>query len=238
MRRREDYDWSTSFNQSSIGLPSRSMPDYDGRRRYRGRHSVSRTATQAAGRANGPNSTRSARNGNLQSGPQRAPLHSSTPSFDENSGSQRRSVTPHPTIAGMPTWTSPPQLQPTASGRPSSLPTERSPLGEATEVRPNTLSSRTPSGSSTMSTPLLDTPWIDSHNAANNALVGWRMPITTNGRPASASFINDMPQSRLQQLHEDLDSLGVHIQNHRLPDYMLAPNDADPDTYMGSMNRR
>lgn len=239
MRRREEYDWSTSFNQSSIGLPSRSMPDYDGRRRYRGRHSVSRTASQAAGRANGPNSTRSARNVNLQSGPIRAPVHNSTSSFDENSGSQRRSVTPHPTIAGIPTWSSPPQLQSTASGRPSSLPTERSPLGEATEVRPNALSFRTPSGNSTMPTSLLDTPWIDSHHAANNALVGWRMPITTNGRPASTSFINDMPQSRLQQLHEDLDSLGVHIQNHRLPDYMLGPPDADTDTYLAaSINRR
>jgi hypothetical protein len=239
MRRREDYDWSTSFSHSSIGLPSRSMPDYDGRRRYRGRHSVSRTATQAAGRANGPNSTRSARNVNLQSGPLRAPVHSSTPSFDENSGSQRRSVTPHPTTtAGIPTWSSPPQLQSTTSGRPSSLPTERSPLGEATEVRPNTLSSRAPSGSSTISTSHVETPWIDTNHVANNALVGWRMPITTNGRPASASFINDMPQSRLQQLHEDLDSLDVHIRTHRLPDYMLAPNNANHAARMGNMNRR
>jgi len=238
MRRREDYDWSTSFNQSSIGIPSRSMPDYDGRRRYRGRHSVSRTATQASGRANGPNSNRLARNVSLQSGPMRAPIYSSTPSFDENSASQRRSVTPHPTITGIPTWSSPPQLQSTASGRPSSLPTERSPLGEATEVRPNALGSRTPSGSSTMSTPLIDTPWLESHHAANNTPAGWRMPITSNGRPASTSFINDMPQSRLQQLHEDLDSLGVHTQNHRLPPYMTASNDADADAHMGSVNRR
>jgi len=238
MRGPDDYDWSSSFNQNSIGHSSRSMPDYDGRRRYRGRHSVSRMATQAAGRANGPNSTRSARNVNLQPGPLRAPVHSSTPSFDENSGSQRRSVTPHPTIAGIPTWSSPPQLQSTASGRPSSLPTERSPLGEATEVRPNALNSRTPSGGSTMSTSLLDTTWIDSHHAANSALVGWRMPTTNNGRPASTSFINDTPQSRLQQPHEDLDSLGVPIQSHRPPPYLLAPNAADPDTRMGSMNRR
>jgi hypothetical protein len=213
------------------------MPDYDGRRRYRGRHSVSRTATQAAGRANGPNSSRSARNVNLQSGPMRTPVHSSAPSFDENSASQRRSVTPHPTITGTPTWSSPPQLQSTASGRPSSLPTERSPLGEATEVRPNALNSRTPSGSSTMSTPL-DQPWMDSHHTVNNVPVGWRMPITSTGRPASTSFLNDMPQSRLQQLHEDLDSLGGHIQNYRLPPYMLASNDADPDNHMGGVNRR
>jgi hypothetical protein len=214
------------------------MPDFDGRRRYRGRHSVSRTATQAAGRANGPNSNRLSRNVSLQGGPMRAPVHSSISSFEENSASQRRSVTPHPTITGIPTWSSPPQLQSTTSGRPSSLPTERSPLGAAVEVRPNAPSSRTPSSSSTTSTAVVETPWLESHHAANNPPVDWRTPVTSNGRPASTSFINDMPQSRLQQFHEDLDSLGVHIPNHRLPLYVVAPNDADPDTSMVSGNRR
>lgn len=206
------------------------MPDYDGRRRYRGRHNVSRMATQTASRTNGPNSTRSARNVNLPPGPMRAPTHSSTPSFDENSTSQRRSVTPHPTIAGTNTWSSPPQMQSITSGRPSSLPTERSPLGEGTELRPNGLSSRTLSGSSTISMPLIDHEWTDAHHTSNNAPLGWRMPMTSNGRPASASFINDSPQSRLQQLHEDL---GVHLQNNRLPPYMTTSNEADLDPHMG-----
>lgn len=235
MRRRDDYDWGASFSQSSIGLPSRSIPDYDGRRRYRGRHSVSRMATQTAGRSNGFSSTRSARNVNLQPGPMRAPIHSSTPSFDENSTSQRRSVTPHPTITGTYTWSSPPQIQSAASGRPSSLPTERSPLGEAAEVPPNIPGSRTPSGGSTMSTPFTDHEWNDSHHTSNNALLGWRMPITDNGRPASASFINDISRSRLQQIHDDL---GAHLRNNRPPLYMTASNEADLDPHTGSQNRR
>jgi hypothetical protein len=193
------------------------MPDYDGRRRYRGRHNVTRMATQIAGRTNGSNSNRSARSVNLPSGPMRAPIHSNTPSFDENSTSQRRSVTPHPTIAGTNTWSSPPQIQSTASGRPSSLPTERSPLGEGTELRPNVLGSRTPSGSSTMSVPLLDHEWTDAHHTGNNGPIGWRMPMTNNGRPASASFINDM---------------------NRLPPYMPISNEADLDPHTGSWNNR
>jgi hypothetical protein len=189
-------------------------------------------ATQTAGRTNGSNSTRSARNVNLPSGPMRAPIHSSTPSFDENSTSQRRSVTPHPTIAGATTWSSPPQLQSTASGRPSSLPTERSPLGEGTELRPNVLSSRTPSGSSTMSIPLIDHEWTEGQHISSNAPLAWRMPTTSNGRPASTSFINDLSQPRLHQFHEDL---GAH---NRLPPYMTTSNEADLDPHTGSLNHR
>jgi hypothetical protein len=190
---------------------------------------VSRTASQTANRTSGLSSARSSRTPNLQTGPMRTPVHSNTPSFDENSTSQRRSVTPHPTITGHPTWSSPPQIQPTVAGRPSSLPTERSPLGEANDVRPDNMGSRTSSGSSTISNPL-DRPWSDNSSHSVNSFTGWMIP-TSNGRPASATFINEMPQVRLQQLHDD-------FQNNRLPPYLSSSNEAAFNSQTGNLIRR
>jgi hypothetical protein len=194
-RRDEDSHWGTSFNQTSNGVPSRSIPDYDGRRRYRSRN-ANRTASQAASRSNGPNSARSNRNSSYHSGPLRTPAHSSNPSFDENITSQRRSVTPHPTITSTPIWSSPPQAQTTAAGRPSSLPTERSPLGEASEVRDDSTTPRSPNGNNTIS------QWQGNNTTSGTLFHNWVTATTSNGRPVSATFINEMPNARLQQPHQ------------------------------------
>jgi hypothetical protein len=199
------------------------MPDYDGRRRFRGRHSVSRTATQIANRPNGQSSTRSSRNSNPPSGPMRTPIHSSTPSFDDTTASQRRSVTPHPTLVGIPTWTSQSQSPPATSERLSTLPTERSSPGDANEASRDILGPRTPNGSITMATPPLERSWSEANNASIEPYNGW----VSSGRPASATFINEMPQARLQQFENGINTGSAEnpIQNNRFaPPYMTNPS--------------
>ena len=214
------------------------MPDYDGRRRARGHRSVSRTASQTTSRSNVPSSTRATRNTNTQSGPLRTPTHSSTPSFDENITSQRRSVTPHPTITGNISWSSPTQGQTATSGRPSSLPTERSPLGDPSDVRDDITGPHTPNGSNAIASPHVDRHWSDNNNAPGSMFNGWISPTTNNGRPLSATFINEMPQARLLQLNDDLNSLNSYNQNNRLPPYISNSNAAEFASQSGSLGRR
>jgi hypothetical protein len=235
LRRRDENEWMSSANQSSTGPSSRSIPDHDGRRRsYRARHSVSRTVTQPTIRANGPSATRSNRNAATQSGPMRTPIHSSTPSFDENSTAGQRSITPHPTNTGQSIWLSPSVTEVPISDRPSSLPTERSPLGEGSE------GVRTTTGNNTMSNSLrdraLDREWLRNQVTSGNMSQNWMMPSTLNGRPASATFHNELPHMRLQQLQDGLNVL--HNHTRQPPPYQSTSSEAEFDPRTGGFIRR
>jgi hypothetical protein len=196
------------------------MPDYDGRRRFRGRHINSRAAPQIASRPNGQGSTRSTRNSNTSSGSARTSIHSSTPSFDENSASQRRSVTPHPTLVGIPGWAGQQQSPPNTSERSSNLATERSSPSEPNGVHRDVLGRHTSSGGMAMTTAPLERSWSEANNASVEPFNGW----VSSGRPASATFINEMPQSRLHQFENGISSAENPIQSNIFAQsYMTSP---------------
>jgi hypothetical protein len=220
LSRHDDYSWGDSNNQTSPGHLARSMPDYDGRRRFRGRHTVTRTP-QISTRPNGQNPARSTRNSNPPSGPTRAQIHSSTPLFDDGTASQRRSVTPHPTLVGVPAWTSQPQSPPAAPERSSALPTERPPPGDPNEASRDVLGPRTLSGSTAVATQPLERSWSEANNASAEPFNGW----VSSGRPASATFINEMPQARLHQFENGINSTDNSIQSNRFTQpYMTNPS--------------
>jgi len=159
----------------SQAYPARSVPDYDSRRRNRQRASSIRTSNQSNQNRSNPPVMRVQHNSN-----QRSPGHSQRPSFDESS-STPRSVTPHPAALG-------PVSSPSfaAPGRPSSLPSESSPLREATTAEQAQGPTRNP--------PDVEAAFNRVANAAGEAQSsqGQLEHVIWNGhpRPASESFLS------------------------------------------------
>lgn len=210
-------------------MHARGMPEHEGgrNRRSRGRHSLGRMSTQTAIRPSGSNVSR-VRLTHTQP-PMRTPIQPSL-SFDGGSTSQQRSITPHP--AGLPYWTPVPlSNQPTSSGRPSSLPNERSPLGQATEsAQINVPGSTSTTNSGTASRPTSNENSLSPTSDGPPRPMGWTGPATANGRPASAEFLHEMPGSRQLALEGifglgNSNSTNRNQANHQLP--QLQPSHPD-----------
>lgn len=165
-------------SQTSPTRLNSSESSADTRRRFRGRHTASRASPQGPGRGSArPN--RNSLGSNLRVTMQDM--------LDNETSPQRRSITPYPT-AETSNRSTPLVASPTSSARPSSLPSTRSPLGEATETPPATLGGRSLSNNANnVSLPQINSAgigyplWAQTENGPRTNAV--RPP-----RPSSAFF--------------------------------------------------
>jgi hypothetical protein len=160
----------------SQAYPARSVPDYDSRRRNRQRASSIRTSNQSNQNRSNPPVMRGVQHNSNQ----HSPGHSQRPSFEELS-STPSSVTPHPAALGPVS-----SLSFSTPVRPSSLPSESSPLREVTTAEQAQGPTRNPPGAEAAFNRVTNATGESQSSQGQLDHVMW------NGhpRPASESFLS------------------------------------------------